>query len=91
MCPCHECHTRTRLQGQLRNVPLLRQSSPSANRPWSTYLPLITHDDIVVLKPGVMPEGDSGRLPKCGRCGQRTARSFEAVHLDRRQRLSGME
>ena len=58
----HQRHTRTGLKGQLRNPPLLRRrSEPARAAPGSCFL-LINHDDIVVLKPELMPEGNSGRL-----------------------------
>ena len=77
--PCHESHTRTRLQGQLRNPPLLRHRSPSANRPCRTYLTIITHDDIVVLKPAVMPEGNSGRLHTHANLGDSSSHRAGAI------------
>ena len=59
----HQCHTGTGFKRQFRYLPLLRHRSKSAWAAPSYRSLLINHDDIVALKPEVMPEGNSGRLP----------------------------
>jgi hypothetical protein len=58
----HQRNTRTRLECQFRDPPLLRHRSEPARAPNSPRFLFISHDGIVVLKPQVMPEGRSGRL-----------------------------
>ena len=74
----HQRNTRTGLQCQLRYPPLLRHRSPSARPTPSSHFLLITHDDIVVLKPEVMPEGNSGRLLR-GDCAEPTSQSSRST------------
>jgi hypothetical protein len=58
----HQRNTRTGLKCQLCNPPLLRHSSEPARVATGPRFHPINHDDIVVLKPDVAPEGRSGRL-----------------------------
>jgi hypothetical protein len=61
MCPCHQSHTRTRLQRQLDNPPLLCNRTKSASTPIPTLC--LNHEYIVRLKPAGMPDGKTTRLP----------------------------
>ena len=69
--PCARATSATLAPGSKVSSAIRRFSDTvrhRRDRPSSTYLPLITHDDIVVLKPAVMPEGNSGRLQMARRC-----------------------
>jgi hypothetical protein len=58
----HQRNTRTGLQCQLRNPPLLRHRPESARAATRPRFHPINHDDILALKPDTMPEGKTGRL-----------------------------
>ncbi|MGB6745586.1 MAG: hypothetical protein WBE38_18205, partial [Terracidiphilus sp.] len=62
MSTSHQRNTRTRLESQFRNPPLLRDRSEPAWAATRSHFHPINHDNIVVLKAQVMPEGKTGRL-----------------------------
>jgi hypothetical protein len=62
MCPCHQSHTRTWLQRQLYNPPLLCNRTKSAGATSRPCFLCVNHDDIVGPNPHPVPEGNLGRL-----------------------------